>query len=124
MKLNSERCHRRIRDLLPGAIGLRDQIRTHTQARLRRGCLQLVPHLHKGTQGTSRPGFADFTEQPVLNRVPFGRARWIMAHRHRQSQRIRYLDLPVLFPGPRPCPIAPATIGNNPQMVGIRIAFP
>ncbi len=124
MILNSERCHRGIRHFLPFGGTRCGQVGADPQARLGGGGVQVAHHLVKGTHGAPGPGFADFTEQAVLDRVPFGRAWGIMAYCHRPSQGIRHLDLQVIFPRPRPCSIAAASISNDQQMVGIRIALP
>src|SRR5579864_7291640 len=43
----------------------------------------------KGCQGCARPRVADLAEQTMFNRVPFGRAGWVMGYGDDQAKGIR-----------------------------------
>ena len=82
------------------------------------GLRDIVQHQVKRAEWATRPGFADFTEQPMFDRVPLGRAGRVMAHSHRQSQPISQLLLKLLFEHVTAGAIRPTPIGFNEQVSG------
>lgn len=85
MGFERERLHDIIRNLDPGWIGRGDEMGLDGKAGLGGGIVDIVKNKVKGTQRTSGPGFADFAKQAVLNRIPRGGARRIVADRDGQA---------------------------------------
>ncbi len=95
----------------------------HGQASLRLGITDVMQDIVKGTQGTTSPSLADFTEQAMLYRVPFRSSGWVVADRNGQAQSINYFLLKVPFPYSRATTIAAPTIHFDHQTRGVREAF-
>src|SRR3979409_1963312 len=53
----------------------------------------------------------------MLDRVPLRATRWVMAHRHRQSEPIANSDLQSLFPGADLTTVAAASVTQQQEVV-------
>ena len=121
MRMNVQCCQLFIGDFDSFLVGRGHQISPHAQSGLRGGIGNVLLYQFERAQGAASPRFADLTEQPMFNRVPFRRARRIMAHRNRQAQRISDLDLQLLFPNPRAGAVTAAAVRLNQYVCRLRI---
>ena len=69
------------------------------------------------------PVFADLAEQSMLDRIPFGSAGWVVRNGDAQSQAIAQLPLNFLLLGAALCPMATASVGQDEDVAGLRIAL-
>ena len=76
-----------IGDLDPGVIVLRDEVGVDAEAGFRFGGTDEMEDLLDIGEGFSGPVFADLAEQAVLDGIPFGSTRWIVAHGNDETER-------------------------------------
>ena len=103
-------------DFLSGLKVFGDQVTFDSQARLGFGFCDQAQDGLVAIQRLAGPMFADFTEEPMLNRIPFGSTGRIMANRDLQIEWIGQLLLESVFPGAHPGAVAAAAIGQNQQL--------
>ncbi len=80
MELDIKGVHDVFRHFRASFVKLGNQVRVNRQAGLGGGVIQIVEHPLEGSQWTALPSFADFAENAMLNGVPLGGSRRIMAH--------------------------------------------
>ncbi len=71
MRLDVKGMHHLVGDFNARWIRCRDRMSLGGQTGLRLGIVDVAAYQVKGPKRTTRLGFADFAEQPMLNRVPF-----------------------------------------------------
>jgi len=81
----------------PGLIKLGDEMGFDGQARLGFSLMKQVKQYLKGQNRTAFPGFADFTENAVLDRIPFGGTGRVMANGEGEAEGIGNNGLKLLF---------------------------
>ena len=80
-----------------GLINLGDKMGLNGQTRLGFSLTKQVEQPLKRQKRATFPGFADFTENAVLDRVPFGGARRVMADGDGKAEGIGNNGLKLLF---------------------------
>ena len=107
--------HLFVRDFFTRDIFLSDMVSGNHQAGLRFRFSNVMSSKCKGSQRTTSPGLADFTEQPMFDGIPFGGARRIVTHCHHQIKAICDLILQMIFPGSGYRTVTAAAIGLDQQ---------
>lgn len=101
-------------DLLAGWVGLLQMRGCHVEPRSRRGAANEPQQHGQRAQHVSRPRGRHLAEQAMLNRVPLGRPRRIVAHRDLQPALVREV-LKAFFESSRAHAVASAGIGFDHQ---------
>ncbi len=123
MKVDVESFHNLIGNSSACGIVSRDKMGLDAQARLRFGIGNIVQHQVKRAQWGTRPGFADFTEKPMLDGVPLGGAGRVVRDGNGQAQTISQFLLELLFKNPTARGIGAAPIGFDEQVSCTREAL-
>lgn len=97
MVMNVERIDIGLGSFYTGFIKLGDEMGLDGQARFGFSLTKQVEQQLKGQKRAAFPGFADFTENTVLDRVPFGGTGRIMTYGNRKAEDIGNNGLKLLF---------------------------
>lgn len=117
-----EAAHLLVGDLDSGIVVFGNQIGADSEAGSSLGRADEVEHgVHVGER-LAGPVPADLAEQAVLDGVPLGGARRIVAHGDDEAQGIANPILQGLFPGAATGAVASARIGQDENLVRLRIA--
>lgn len=114
--------HLRVLNFKARAIFFSTQPCTDLEAGLG-GCrANVFEHGRQRAQGNTGPIAAHVTEQAMFNRIPFGRARGIMANRYGNAKGITQARLNGVLPQPATVAIAAARITKDQQLFDLAVA--
>ena len=93
-----------------------DKTTGDSQPRLGSGFADPAPDRLVTIQRLPCPMRADFAEEPMLNRIPFRRARWEVANGDCQTKPVGHLFLQSPFPGAHARAVASAAVGEDQEL--------
>ena len=112
--------HLRLGHFHPGRVLGVVEFGSHPQARRRSRVADAVDDGLASRQGRPAPVRRDMAGEPVLDLVPLARPGWEVAPLDRETNLGRE-PLRLAFPDAGPTPVAPAGVGRDAQVGGVRV---
>src|SRR6266849_9991867 len=121
MSLDGELFHLVVGDLETFVVLLADQLRSQAQAGGGGGCPNVFQDGFVSVEWHRLPVPADLGVHSVLNGIPLGGSRRVVAHRDGQLVAVTDAVLQACFPDARPRAIAASSVGKDQDAVGVGI---
>src|SRR5713101_6388632 len=121
MGVDGELFHLVVGDLETFVVLLADQLRSHAQACGRGGCPNVFQDGFVAVEWHRLPVPADLAVHSVLNGIPLGSSRRVVAHRDGQLVAVTDSVLKACFPDARTMAIAASSVGKDQHAVGVWI---
>lgn len=121
MVLDGELFHLVVGDLAAFVVLLADQLRSNTQACCGGGCSNVFQDGFVAVEWHRLPVAADLAVHSVLNGIPLGSSRRVVAHRNGQLVAVTDLVLKACFPGACTMAVAASSVGKDQEAVGVGI---